>query len=79
MAALAERGAAVTFEIQRGGVEEGDREPAEQRFAVLIERLLDGVGAMAWLRAVLAIDRLPSLACSLVHLRVGGARSRLSA
>jgi hypothetical protein len=58
MAVLAECGAAVAFEIQRRGVEEGDRERAEQRFAVLIERLFDGVGAMAWLRAVLAIDRL---------------------
>jgi hypothetical protein len=36
MATLAERGAAVAFEIQRGGVEEGDRDRAEQRFAVFI-------------------------------------------
>jgi hypothetical protein len=45
--------------MQRGGV--------EQQFAVLIDRLLDGVSAMAWLRAVLSIDRLPSLVCSLAQ------------
>jgi hypothetical protein len=31
MARLAERGAAVAFEIQRGGVEEGDRDRAERK------------------------------------------------
>ena len=58
MPELAERGAAVALEIQRGGVEEGDRNGAEQRFAVLIERLLDGIGTVARLSAVLALDRL---------------------
>ncbi len=58
MAALAERGATVTFEIQRGGVEEGDRQRAEQRFAMLVERLLDRIGAITCLTVILAIDRL---------------------
>ena len=53
------RSLAVALEIERGGVEEGDRDRAEQRFAVLIQRLFDGIGAMTRLSAVLALDRLP--------------------
>src|SRR5208337_2948394 len=58
MTQLAERGATVALEIQRGGVEEGDRDRAEQRFAVFIQRLLDGVGAVTRLSAVLAVNRI---------------------
>jgi hypothetical protein len=61
MTALTQRGTTAAFEIQRGGVEEGDRERAEQRFAMLVERLLDGIGAMARLAAVVAPDLLTEL------------------
>lgn len=68
MIPLAECGAAVALEIKRGGVEESDRDRAEQRFAVFIQRLLDGIGAMTRLTAVLALDRLPQPGHGLVGL-----------
>jgi hypothetical protein len=38
VAPLAERGAALALEIQRSGVEEGNRDLAEQRLSVKVER-----------------------------------------
>src|SRR5512134_797273 len=44
MAPLPQAGAAFALEPQGGGVEEGDRDLAEQGLAVTVKRLLDGVG-----------------------------------
>ncbi len=44
-AALTQRGATAALEIQRAGVEEGNRDRAEQRTAMRMQRLLDRVGA----------------------------------
>src|SRR6478672_6750558 len=49
IASSAQRGAALAFEIQRGGVEEGNRECAEQRPPVVVERFFDHLGAAACL------------------------------
>ena len=43
MASLAQAGAASALEPQAGGVEEGDRDLAEQRLAVSVQGLFDGI------------------------------------
>jgi len=47
VAVLAQALAAGTFEPQRRGVEKRDRNSAEQRLAMSVERLLDGLGGAA--------------------------------
>ena len=46
-AAPTKRGATFALEIQRGGIEEGDRQLAEQRLAMAVERFLDELGHRA--------------------------------
>ena len=60
MAALAQALAAGTFEPQRRGVEKCDRDGAEQRLAMAIERLFDRL-----MRAAPAVSTAPSQAIAL--------------
>ncbi|MDB4914036.1 MAG: hypothetical protein JWM95_1680 [Gemmatimonadetes bacterium] len=59
MAALAKRGAVVAFEVEGGGVEEGNRDRTEQRSAVQIECLFYGIGSIPRWVAVAVIDHRP--------------------
>jgi hypothetical protein len=54
VATLTERGTAAAFEIQRCGVEEGDRDLAEQRAPMRIKRLtsMASVRRRGWLSVI---------------------------